>query len=135
MKSMIEQSAKQSSESGPRKILVLLDNLFFAAKINHAAALTGVQITYAKTHVKALAIALDENPSLVIVDLDAAKCAPLELIAQLKSDDRLRAIPTLGFVSHVNTGLQEEARKAGCDRVLARSAFDRYLVALLEKLP
>jgi hypothetical protein len=49
----------------------------------------------------------------------------------------LRAIPTLGFVSHIkshiNTKLQEQARIEGCDRILARSVFDRNLANLLSQ--
>jgi CheY-like chemotaxis protein len=112
-------------------ILVLLDNLFFAAKINQAAARSGIEVKYAKKAEQALAQAEQEHPSLIIIDLDEAKSSPLELIKRLKADEVLRSIPTLGFVSHVNTGLQEQARAAGCDRILARSVFDRDLASLL----
>ena len=112
-------------------ILVLLDNLFFAAKINQAAASSGITVKYVKKAEYALEEARKEIPSLIIVDLDAADCSPLELLFGLKSDEKLRSIPTLGFVSHINTGRQEQAREAGCDRVLARSTFDRDLTSIL----
>jgi CheY-like chemotaxis protein len=115
-------------------ILVLLDNLFFAAKINQAAAKSDLKIVYVKRADKALELARNDHPSLIIIDLDEARCSPLDLIRGLKGDEELRSIPTLGFVSHINTGIQEQAREAGCDRVLARSAFDRDIVSILEKV-
>ena len=118
----------------PPKVLVLLDNLFFAAKINQAAAQVGVQIVYAKSAEKALESVRAEAPALILVDLDAANCAPLQLIAQLKADQETQTIPVTGFVSHVNVSLQEEARQAGCDRIMARSAFDRNLLTLFSQL-
>jgi CheY-like chemotaxis protein len=115
-------------------ILVLLDNLFFAAKINQAAAKSGLKVDYAKKADKALEIARKGQPSLIIIDLDEARCSPLDLIKSLKGDEGLRSIPTLGFVSHINTGVQEEAREAGCDRVLARSVFDRDIASILNQV-
>jgi CheY-like chemotaxis protein len=112
-------------------ILVLLDNLFFAAKINQASERSGITVKYAKKAEQALEEAKKEIPSLIIIDLDEAKCSPLDFIKKLKADEELRSIPTLGFVSHVNTGIQELAREAGCDRVLARSTFDRDLTSIL----
>jgi CheY-like chemotaxis protein len=115
-------------------ILVLLDNLFFAAKIDQAAEKSGLKVNYAKKADKALEIALKEHPSLIIIDLDEARCSPLDLIKSLKGDEELRSIPTLGFVSHVNAGIQEKAREAGCDRVLARSVFDRDIASILSQV-
>jgi PleD family two-component response regulator len=115
-------------------ILVLLDNLFFAAKINQAAAKSGIRVDYARKADKALEMARTEHPSLIIIDLDEARCSPLDLIKSLKGDEELRSIPTLGFVSHINTGIQEQAREAGCDRVLARSAFDRDIASIVDQV-
>ena len=130
---MEDQAATQAPVPISRKILILLDNLFFAAKINSAAAQSNVQPVYAKTSAQALVLALTERPELIIVDLDEAKCAPMEFLTQLKRNNELQTIPTLGFVSHVNIGVQQQAREAGCDRVMARSAFDRNLLTLLNQ--
>ncbi|MEP7342977.1 MAG: hypothetical protein ABI977_34940 [Acidobacteriota bacterium] len=130
---MEDQAATQADTSTSRKILILLDNLFFAAKINSAAAQANVHPIYAKTSAQALVLALAERPILIIVDLDETKCEPMEFLSQLKRDNELHRIPTLGFVSHVNIGVQQQAREAGCDRVMARSAFDRNLLTLFNQ--
>ena len=130
---MEDQAATQTSVTTPRKILVLLDNLFFAAKINQAALRANVQPIYAKTSAQALSLARTESPSQIIVDLDEAKCAPLDFLLQLKTDSELQTIPTLGFASHVNTGIQQQAREAGCDRIMVRSVFDRNLGTLFDQ--
>jgi len=109
------------------RVLAVVDNLFFAAKINAAAAAVGAEVSYVRDPARALAAARAECPALIIVDLDAAGCAPLETLAGLKADPEVGHIPTLGFVSHVAIELQERARQSGCDRVLARSVFTRDL--------
>lgn len=118
----------------PKKILALLDNLFFAAKINAAATESLVILIYAKTADQALELARLEKPAQIILDLDAAKCSPLEFLARQKADSNLQTIPTLGFVSHVNLQMQQQARDAGCDRILARSAFDKNLSTILSQI-
>jgi hypothetical protein len=40
-------------------------------------------------------------------------------------------IPTVGYVSHVQTELIEAARRAGVGEVLARSAFNERLPEIL----
>lgn len=121
-------------QSAPRRVLILLDNLFFAAKINQAAAQFGVQTVYAKSVERALELARAAPTKLVVVDLDAANRAALQLIAQLKAAEETKMIPIVGFVSHVNLQVQEEARQVGCDRIIARSAFDRNLPGLFSQL-
>jgi hypothetical protein len=45
----------------------------------------------------------------------------------VKSDEATREISTVGFLSHVQKDLAVAAREAGCDRVVARSAFTKDL--------
>lgn len=123
---MVQQSVST------RSLLALLDNLFFVAKLAAAASQTGLHLVTARTLDKALTQALTNLPALIVIDLDAHPCRPFDFIQTVKADERLRAIPLLGFVAHVNTGVQQQARAAGCDRVLARSVFFRDLPELLQ---
>jgi hypothetical protein len=49
----------------------------------------------------------------------------------VKSDAALRGVRTVGFLSHVQADLALAAREAGCDRVMARSAFVENLPRVL----
>ena len=119
-----------TSESLPL-VLAVLDNLFFVAKIKEAALQTGLRLETARSAEQAMAKSKANSPIIILIDLDAAGCQPFDLIRQLKADQSLQAIPLLGFVSHVQTDVQEQARQLGCDRVLARSVFSRDLPRLL----
>jgi hypothetical protein len=67
----------------------------------------------------------------VIFDLDSGKADPVDTINTMKRDPDLSSIRTLGFVSHVHTGLIDAARAAGVDDVMARSAFAARLAEIL----
>ena len=81
----------------------------------------------------ALAEMRRSSPSLVILDLNCARADPLGTAAAMKREAALAAIPTLGFVSHVQADLIDAARQAGIGEVLARSAFTTRLGEILKR--
>lgn len=114
-------------------ILAVLDDLMFTSKIKTAAAQLGVAVTFARSADAARASMAAERPSLVILDLNGTRVDPLGVVAAIKSDPELAAIPTVGFVSHVQADLIDAARRAGVDEVLARSAFTQQLGDILSR--
>jgi PleD family two-component response regulator len=112
-------------------ILAVLDDLMFTSKIRTTANQLGVEVRFARTADAALADMRQTPPSLVILDLNNPRTDPLGLVAALKEDAGLAAVRTVGYVSHVQTDVIENARKAGVDTVLARSAFAQNLADLL----
>jgi PleD family two-component response regulator len=112
-------------------ILVAVDDLMFSSRISTAAKAAGVPIRFTRSPESVLAAARTEKPARVILDLNSARVRPLEIVAALKADPDLAQVPLVGFVSHVDTATIEAARKAGVDRILARSAFVEQLPAVL----
>ena len=114
------------------KFLAVLDDLFFTVKINEAAKRAGVPVEF----VKSAKDALDRDqshPRLIILDLNCASLDPLKLIEDLKSHNALKGIHLIGYVSHVQAELIQKARAAGCDAVLARSAFSKDLPRIMKR--
>jgi hypothetical protein len=64
-----------------------------------------------------------DRPALVIFDLNSLRANAVATGAALEQDPALAAIPLVGFVSHVDGAVVAQARAAGFDRVMARSAF------------
>ena len=112
-------------------ILAAVDDLLFSSKIRTTAKQAGVELRFARTPPEILEQTRTLRPSLVIFDLNSAKADPIRTIAALKQDPELSTTRTLGFVSHVHTDLIEQARRAGFDDVMARSAFAARLVEIL----
>ena len=112
-------------------ILVVADDLLFRSKISTAAKALGVVVRAATTPDAAIERARDDQPTLVLIDLDGQRPAPFEVLGRFADDPTLRAIPTIGFVSHVHTDLVQRARALGIGSVLARSAFVAKLPEIL----
>lgn len=109
-----------------------MNDLFFSAKINDAAKKLGTTAVFVKDEALALQ-QLKLNPAVVIFDLNCTSVDPLELLRVLKQNPETASIGTVGFVSHVQTGLKQKAQAAGCDTVLARSVFAQNLPEILEQ--
>ena len=112
-------------------ILCAVDDLMFSIKISTAAKALGAPVFFERNADAVVERVREKQPALVIFDLNSPKLKPLEAVAALKSDPALRKIPTLGYVSHVQTDLIQAARDAGIDQVLARSAFTEQLADIL----
>jgi CheY-like chemotaxis protein len=112
-------------------ILVVADDLLFRSKISTTAKALGVIVRAATTPTAALERVRQDHPSLVLLDLDGQAPGPFQVLAELRRDAALRAIPTVGFVSHVHADLVREARTMGIGTVLARSALVTQLADIL----
>jgi DNA-binding NarL/FixJ family response regulator len=108
------------------KICLIVDDMFFAAKINAAAAAAGREVVRLRTQ-EQLEQLVTAPPQLVIIDLKAERLDPLQAIAFLKSSAALCAVPVVAFTSHVQTETIRRAQAAGCDVVLPHSAFTQML--------
>ena len=117
----------------PAMILCVVDDLLFSVKISTAAKALGVEISFERNADNVVSRVLEKAPTLVIFDLNSTKLRPMDAIAAMKADAGLRAIPTLGYVSHVQTETINLARQAGVDQVLARSAFVEQLGGILTR--
>ena len=114
-----------------KKVLAVVEDLFFTVKINESAKRAGVQIAFVKSQRDALDQA--QAASLIILDLNFETIDPIDLIRNLKADPGLSRIQLIGYVSHVQGDLKQAAQQAGCDIVLARSAFSQNLLQLMTR--
>lgn len=106
------------------KILVVMNDLFFSAKINDCAKRLGMTAEFVKDQTIALE-KIKASPVVAIFDLN---CSTVDLFVLIRASV---GIPTIGFVSHVQTDLRQKAVESGCAVVVARSAFAQNLDAML----
>jgi PleD family two-component response regulator len=114
-------------------ILAVLDDLMFASKIKTTASQLGVSVAFARSADGALAEMRKAAPSLVILDLNNARTDPLGIVAAMRQEAALASIPTVGYVSHVQTDVINAARQAGVGEVMTRSAFTQQLPEILKR--
>lgn len=115
-----------------KRILVAVEDLFFTVKITDAARKAGFEVEFVKTGQDLLEKALSK-PALIILDLSLGAIQPLTVIPKLKGNPDLKQVSLIAYVSHVQGELKQKAHEAGCDMVLAKSAFSQNLPQILKR--
>jgi CheY-like chemotaxis protein len=114
------------------RILAVLEDLLFTVKINESAKRAGLPVDFVKSEVDVFDKAR-AKPALIVIDLNYQGIDPVKLIQRLKADEETRRISLLGYVSHIQVDLKHQAQEAGCNTVLARSAFSQNLLQILKR--
>ncbi len=114
-------------------ILAVVEDLIFLSKIQETAKVLGIPVEAASV-AAASPLVREGSARALVIDLNHRSGGAVELIRQLKADPATARVPVVGFLSHVEAKLAAAARAAGCDMVLARSAFVKQLPELLRRL-
>ena len=112
-----------------RRVLAAVEDLLFRSKISETAEVLGIEAKFPRGKERLLESLRESPPDLLVLDLNSARFEPLDILRTVKSNEV--GIPTVGFLSHVQRDLAVAAREAGCDHVMARSAFTRDLPKIL----
>jgi CheY-like chemotaxis protein len=114
-------------------IVLLCDDLLFASRITGQVRALGLPIQSARSLDQLLALARQETPSSVVVDLAFPGLDLPDLFGRLSA-----ACPSLprviAYGPHVDAEQLRSARSAGCDPVLPRSKFVEELPHILEEI-
>jgi PleD family two-component response regulator len=116
----------------PKRVLAVVSDLFFSVKLTEAAKRSGLALEFVKDGKEVLEKA-QGKPSLIIFDLNFEAAQPLDLITQLKGSPETRSISLIGYLSHVQGELKQQAQEAGCDMVMARSALSQNLPLIFKR--
>ncbi|MBI3485148.1 MAG: hypothetical protein HY012_08360 [Acidobacteria bacterium] len=112
------------------RVVALVDDIFFIAKMKETAKQTGVALETAGTPAALAEAARADATSLLIVDLNAR--GSIEAIEMLRAAGN--TLPVIAFFAHVQAELAERARVAGCEQVMPRSKFTRELAEILRRV-
>ncbi len=115
-----------------KKIVAAIGDLFFTVKIRETARHAGIDVEFVKSEKDVLEMA-KAHPLLIILDLGFSILQPIKLIGKLKSAEESKQISLIGYLSHVEGELKQKAHDAGCDMVMAKSAFSQNLPQILKR--
>jgi CheY-like chemotaxis protein len=115
------------------KVLLVVDDLFFEAKIGEVLRTLGVPAAVAKSEDALGRLLAEGETPLAFVDVGARRLSGRRAIEEIR-----RAAPPTGtrivaFVSHVRPEQAQAARALGADDVLARSALVAALPDLVRR--
>ena len=114
------------------KVLIVEDNsanMTFAVFLLQSVGHTVLSATNAEA---GLTLARDEQPNLILMDIQLPGMDGLEATMLLKRDNATGAIPVIALTALAMKGDEERIRSAGCDAYIAKPMRYRNLLEVVE---
>ena len=115
-----------------KSVVACVEDLFFRSKIDATARHLDVAVRF--VNAGGLAEACGEADTAALLIELSENGASLQAVRALRQAKATRALPVIGFLSHVDTALAKDAQAAGVSQVLPRSQFSETLPDLLMDL-
>ena len=109
------------------KIIAVVNDLFFAAKIRETANQLGIELLIIRNKEDLFRQLGGSETYKLIVDLNFRS---FDILGALREVKKKHTVYKIGYFSHVQVELRKKAEKC-CDLVLPRSAFSERLPELL----
>ena len=103
--------AKQTAQ----KVLIVEDNALNMRLFSDLLEASGYETLQCTDGGKAAALAVEEQPDLIIMDIQLPEVSGLEVTKWLKEDEELRAIPVIAVTAFAMKGDEEKIREGGCE--------------------
>lgn len=117
------------------RVLVVEDNLANRKLTTFLVESAGHTALCAEDAETGLTVAREEQPDLILMDIQLPGMDGLQATALLKQDEATRAIPVIALTALAMKGDEERIRAAGCDGYVAKPlAYREFLTVLATHL-
>ena len=117
------------------KVLVVEDNPTNMTLAVFLLKSAGHSVLTATDAEAGLALARDERPDLILMDIQLPGIDGLEATTQLEREDATRAIPVIALTALAMKGDEERIRAAGCDAYIAKPMrYQEFLATVASQL-
>lgn len=122
------------AEKTPRKVLIVEDNALNMRLFSDLLEASGYETLQCVDGAKAVGIALDETPDLIIMDIQLPEVSGLDITRWLKDDERTSEIPVLAVTAFAMRTDEELVREAGCEGYLSKPIQVRSFLKTVDDL-
>jgi two-component system cell cycle response regulator DivK len=116
-----------------RRILVVEDQEDNRRILRDLLTSRGYDLVEAEDGEKALAMAQDWRPDLILMDVQIPLLDGYEVTRRLKANPALRDIPIIVVTSYALSGDESKARAAGCSAYVSKPYSARQLLAKIQE--
>jgi two-component system cell cycle response regulator DivK len=111
------------------RILYVEDNPQNMRLVRKILKHAGHEVLEAECGMDGLAVAKDERPDMILMDINLPDIDGLEVTSRLKADGGTSAIPIIALTANAMVGDREKALEAGCDGYLPKPISRQDLLA------
>lgn len=118
---------------GRISILVIDDDPEFQELVDMNLGLAGFSVTQALNGPEGLKLAKKGKPDVILLDWTMPKMSGLEVLAELKNDDKMKEIPVFMLTAKTLMGDIENAFDAGADDYITKPVELRQLGKIIKQ--
>ena len=115
------------------KILVVEDNQRNMKLFRDVLQATGYRILEATTGARAVELAAEHGPDLVLMDIQLPDIDGVETLGRLRTDERTAAIPVLALTAQAMDGDRDRFLAGGFDGYVSKPVNIAGLVAIVKQ--
>ncbi|MAI89631.1 response regulator [Ponticaulis sp.] len=108
------------SEDVRKKVLVVEDNELNMKLFCDLLGAFGYEPVQSRDGLKALEIARQHKPSLIIMDINLPEVSGLDLTRWIKDDEDLSDIPVMAVTAFAMRSDEDRVREAGCEAYMSK---------------
>lgn len=117
-----------------KKVLIVEDNALNMRLFCDLLEASGFETLQCADGGKAAALALDEQPDLIIMDIQLPEVSGLDITRWLKDDERTSTIPVLAVTAFAMRSDEDLVREAGCEGYLSKPIQVRSFLKTVDDL-
>ena len=122
------------AETTPRKVLIVEDNALNMRLFSDLLEASGYATLQCVDGAKAVGLALEATPDLIIMDIQLPEVSGLDITRWLKDDERTSEIPVLAVTAFAMRTDEELVREAGCEGYLSKPIQVRSFLKTVDDL-
>jgi two-component system, cell cycle response regulator DivK len=103
-----------------KTVLIVEDNELNMKLFNDLLQAQGYETLQSNDGIKAIGIAREHRPDLILMDIQLPEVSGLEVTKWLKEDESLRSIPVIAVTAFARRGDEEKIRQGGCEGYIAK---------------
>ena len=116
-----------------KKVLIVEDNELNMKLFHDLLEAHGYDVTGTRNGLKALELAREHRPDLILMDIQLPEVSGLEVTKWLKEDEDLSAIPVVAVTAFAMKGDEERIRAGGCEAYLSKPITVSTFIETVQK--
>ncbi|MDA5193112.1 response regulator [Govanella unica] len=116
-----------------KTVLIVEDNELNMKLFSDLLGAHGYETIQTRDGMKALELAREHRPDLILMDIQLPEVSGLEVTKWLKEDDVLRLIPVVAVTAFAMKGDEEKIREGGCEAYIAKPISVADFVATVRR--
>ena len=123
----------QRGEKMAKTILIVEDNELNMKLFHDLLEAHGYAILQTRDGIKALKLAREHHPDLILMDIQLPEVSGLEVIKWIKEDDSMKSIPIIAVTAFAMKGDEEKIRESGCEAYIAKPISVSHFLETVQK--